>query len=91
MAITLMWSSSNLKPLLPEGLNVSSPTIAPIVEFKDKVSKKNRKGIGPGYATVTAVVEVNDAGKAGPQTAIVQLRYQACTDEYCLFPQKTKS
>ena len=70
----------------PDDLKLDQFKVAPVVPFKDVVTKTMKDGI-EGKATMRALVEVPQGFKDGAFTAKVKLVYQACTDEFCLFPK----
>lgn len=75
-----------LRVVSPEGFKISKPQVQPIVEWYDKFSKKNRRGIKDS-ATLTANLEAPlEWSKVREQILEVELMYQACSDQYCLFP-----
>lgn len=74
-----------LKVLAPEGFQISTPVIKPLVQWYDKFSKKNRQGVKE-EATMTARLEAPDHFANNTDHLVLQLSYQACTDQYCLFP-----
>ncbi len=62
--------------------------ISPLVEFKDVVSKKMKQGLKEkGQITSILEFEVDKKMKSG---GFVSLRYQACTEKFCLFPKTIK-
>lgn len=73
----------------PEGFKISKLEIKPLVEFYDKISKKNRKGLQK-TGTIRAVIEAPEHIPAQLHDLEIQLTYQACTDTFCLFPQNVK-
>jgi thiol:disulfide interchange protein DsbD len=73
---------SGVENLIVEGFDV-----APVVEFFDKFSKKKRLGI-KGPAEMAVLVTVPEHLPQGEHQAQFELTYQACTDDYCLFPKK---
>lgn len=75
-----------LSPL--KWLQISRPTVTPVTEFFDPVSKKNKKGIGKGAATVHSVIGITESAPSGKHTVDLELVYQACTKKYCLLPKK---
>ncbi|MCB0341375.1 MAG: protein-disulfide reductase DsbD [Bdellovibrionales bacterium] len=73
-----------LKVVHPENFVIGELSISPTVEFFDKFSKKTRVGI-ENKAVVTAPVHIPPGSGYG-ETELA-LTYQACTDDYCLFPK----
>jgi thiol:disulfide interchange protein DsbD len=61
-------------------------SIDPVVSFFDKTFQKTKKGVRnqARFKVLTAF-----SAKQIPKTIDVELVYQACTPEYCLFPTKT--
>jgi len=59
--------------------------ITPIVEFFDKISKKNKKGI-QGKAKLTTHIEIPITSKHSLNLKL-NLTYQACTEKFCLLPR----
>lgn len=78
-----------LIPISPKQLNIGSLSLSPIVEFYDQVTKKNKEGV-KGESTLSSVIELPLDFPANVTKVTMQLRYQACTVEYCLFPKKLK-
>jgi thiol:disulfide interchange protein DsbD len=79
--------SLQIKILEPEGFLVSKTTIEPVVDFFDKNSKKKRRGI-KDTATLITVIEAPLSWNK-PHSGVLQaeLTYQACTENFCLFPK----
>lgn len=74
----------------PEGVMLSEPLVDPIVDFKDPVSKKVKKGTS-GTGTLVSTLTFTEAFKGAGRDEVplkVILTYQACTKDYCLFPTK---
>jgi len=65
---------------------LSKFNINPIVKFYDPISKQQKEGV-ENNAEMTAVFEVPEEFSYGPQMLELDLTYQACTKEYCLFPK----
>ncbi len=61
-------------------------SLDPIVSFYDKTFQKNKEGVR-NSAKLTAKIQFH--GKQLPDTLAINLVYQACTPEYCLFPTTT--
>lgn len=79
--------SLQVRVIEPEGFLNSQISLAPIVEFYDKNSQKNRRGI-QDKAVLTTVIEAPQAWKAPVSRKLqVELTYQACSDTFCLFPK----
>ncbi|MCB0420409.1 MAG: protein-disulfide reductase DsbD [Bdellovibrionales bacterium] len=77
-----------LTALQPEGVSVGKIELSPVVEFFDKLAQKNKRGVKGGGSSLKSVIELPIGLPIGAQSLQLQLRYQACTDEYCLFPKK---
>lgn len=80
-----------LKAKNPEGLKISSLTLSPIQEVFDKVSKKTRRVL-MGKGTLKAIVsfegiDFKNSKVAQDQSLELNLRYQACSETFCLFPK----
>lgn len=71
-----------------EGLSITELKFDPIVTFFDKTFQKNKEGL-KGIATGKAKVKITNLQSPfdESQKLNVKLNYQACTTEYCLFPQ----
>lgn len=70
-----------------EWLKISHPTVNPVIEFYDPVSKKNKTGIGAGISQVKSVIGVSEQAPNGTHQLQLKLIYQACTKKYCLLPK----
>lgn len=70
----------------PDDLKLDQYKVAPVVPFKDAVSKSLKDGV-EGRAILRATVEVPLGTKAEKLEAQLKLTYQACTSEFCLFPK----
>jgi thiol:disulfide interchange protein DsbD len=70
----------------PEGLNIASPKIEPVIQFMDAVSKKLKEGI-QNKAQMHVLFEVPNGFATKSYTAHIRITYQACTEEHCLFPK----
>ncbi len=70
-----------------EGLTITSLDFDPVVTFFDQTFKKNKQGL-KNLASGTALFEISNKAIVfkESQTLNVKLLYQACTEEYCLFP-----
>ena len=62
-------------------------TVDPVVDFKDVVSKKIKEGT-KGQGRLTAVIRIPKKRYGGDVDWKLNLTYQACTKDYCLFPKK---
>lgn len=76
--------SLRLKSSFGNEIQFKNMTISPIETFFDKYSKKQKQGV-QGTFSVTADVFANKEIKS--EDYPISLEYQACSDEYCLFPQ----
>jgi len=65
---------------------VGNPTIKPTFVFQDKFSKKDREAF-KNHATLSASFEIPEATGDLHGPAEVDLTYQVCSDNYCLFPK----
>ncbi|MFP5520172.1 MAG: cytochrome c biogenesis protein CcdA [Bdellovibrionia bacterium] len=74
-----------LQVLSPAGFKISSPQIDPIIEWYDKFSKKTRRGM-KDKAQLQATLEAPLEFKQPAKFLEIELMYQACSDEFCLFP-----
>lgn len=70
----------------PDDLKLDQFKIGPIIKFKDVVSKTDKDGVKE-HAVMRALVEVPTGFRLGEHTLKVKLSYQACTEEFCLFPK----
>lgn len=71
--------------LEPDGFQVAPFKIEPIKKWYDKFSKKERTGV-EGTATLVAHVEAPSRFLKTYNKMRVELVYQACSDQFCLFP-----
>lgn len=71
--------------LEPEGFKVAPFKVEPLIEWHDKFSKKMRSGI-KNTATLTAWVEAPNRFLKRYTKMKMELTYQACSDQFCLFP-----
>ena len=69
-----------------EDLKIDDLKLSPIVKFYDNTSKKNRDGVEK-KPKATAILEVPIGTKPGSYDAQLKLSYQACSQDYCLFPK----
>ncbi len=71
------------KPLNTQAAKVK---VSPVVSFYDKFTKKQKTGVKDS-ATAQFIIEFSDQAKSKDLELIdIELEYQACTDEVCLFP-----
>jgi thiol:disulfide interchange protein DsbD len=61
----------------------------PVHEFYDKFSKSSKKGIKDS-ATLTTTIEIQQPLKEGAQKLVFELKFQACSETVCFFPQTIK-
>lgn len=70
----------------PDDFKVDKYRLNPTVQFMDSITKKMIAGI-ENHAEMRATVEVPIGFKSGSQSVKVNLTYQACTADHCLFPK----
>ncbi len=75
--------------LEPDGIQYGEFKLNPVVNFFDKFSNKNRPSI-EGDANLTLALEAPSQISDNKNNLKVELTYQACSENYCLFP-KTKT
>jgi thiol:disulfide interchange protein DsbD len=73
----------------PDGFRMTTFKLKPVVEFFDKFSKKNRKGVKE-KATLTAHIEAPLQFRTAAKKIKFELTYQACSETFCLFPTTKK-
>jgi thiol:disulfide interchange protein DsbD len=71
--------------LEPDGFKIAPFKIEPITEWYDKFSKKQRRGVEK-IATLTAHIEAPDRFLHRHTKMKIELIYQACSSQFCLFP-----
>lgn len=71
--------------LEPDGFKVAPLKVEPIATWFDKFSKKERRGM-QGEATLTVHIEAPDRFLKKHDKMKLELIYQACSDQFCLFP-----
>lgn len=71
--------------LEPDGFKVAPLSVEPITTWFDKFSKKDRRGM-KGEATLSARLEAPDRFLKRHDKMKLELIYQACSDQFCLFP-----
>lgn len=71
--------------LEPDGFKIAPFKIEPITEWYDKFSKKQRRGVEK-TSTLTAHIEAPDRFLQRHTKMKLELTYQACSDQFCLFP-----
>lgn len=77
----------DLKVLTPPGFKIGNIKVSPVIEWDDKFSKKIRSGF-KDVSTLKAYIEAPLEFKNAASEMILQFTYQACTDQFCLFPTK---
>lgn len=65
------------------GFNILELKMDPIVTFFDKTFQKNKEGV---RHTAHFTGTLKNSGSSLPQNLSINLVYQACTTDYCLFP-----
>lgn len=75
----------SLTILEPEGFKMAPYKIEPIIKWYDKFSKKERTGIEK-EATLSALLEAPPRFLKKYDKMKLELVYQACSDQFCLFP-----
>lgn len=75
----------NVVILEPDGFKISPFKIEPLKKWHDKFSKKERTGIAK-TATLTALLEAPSRFLKKYEKMKLELTYQACSDQFCLFP-----
>ncbi|WP_413568690.1 protein-disulfide reductase DsbD family protein [Bdellovibrio sp. HCB117] len=71
--------------LEPDGFQVAPLNVAPLKKWFDKFSKKERLGI-ENEATLQAHIEAPNRFLKKHDKMKLELTYQACSDQFCLFP-----
>lgn len=72
----------------PKDVFLTEFQVLPVSEFRDPVTKKQKLGV-KGAGSLTTLVQLPSNFSAGTKKVSVELTYQACTDEFCLFPTRT--
>jgi thioredoxin:protein disulfide reductase len=75
--------------LKPEDVYLSEFQVLPTSEFLDPLTKKSKMGVKLD-GTLTTLIQLPSNFRIGNHIAEVELTYQACTSEFCLFPTRTK-
>lgn len=75
----------NVVILEPDGFKVAPFKVEPVKTWYDKFSKTNRSGIEK-KATLTAHIEAPHRFLKKFDKMKIELTYQACSDQFCLFP-----
>lgn len=76
-----------LKVLSPKEMSVASFQVTPVVTFFDTFSKKEKKGL-QGDGQMTTTLSIDPLLPLGTHDLVLEITYQACTDDNCLFPTK---
>lgn len=74
----------------PETFKVGQIKVSPEIDFFDKFTKKNRKGLLE-KGTISVLIEAPSADKLisdGVQQVTFKLRHQMCSETVCYLPQK---
>lgn len=71
----------------PKDVFLTEFQVTPLVDFKDPVTKKIKKGTS-GTSELVTLVQIPSNFKVGTSNINAILTYQACTKDYCLFPNK---
>lgn len=71
--------------LEPDGFQVAPFKVEPVKKWYDKFSKKERTGVEKN-ATLTAHIEAPSRFLKKHDKMKLELTYQACSDQFCLFP-----
>ncbi len=71
--------------LEPDGFKIAALKITPLSTWYDHFSKKNRSGI-KGDATLRVQIEAPDHFIKKQDSMKLELSYQACSEQFCLFP-----
>jgi thiol:disulfide interchange protein DsbD len=71
--------------LEPDGFKMAALKITPLSTWYDHFSKKNRSGI-KGDATLRVQIEAPDHFIKKQDSMKLELSYQACSEQFCLFP-----
>lgn len=69
----------------PEGFLVGPLKVEPLEKWYDKTLKTEKIGFKK-TATLVTHIEAPSTWTSKPEQMLVRLTYQACTDEFCLFP-----
>lgn len=71
----------------PEGFQLGAFQVSPTKDVFDKFSKKNKQVILE-KAVMIAPLEAPEKLSADMKSLVLKLRYQACSESYCLFPKE---
>ncbi|QDK44196.1 thiol:disulfide interchange protein [Bdellovibrio sp. ZAP7] len=69
----------------PDGFKVAPFKLEPVTKWYDKFSKRERTGL-VGEGTLTAHIEAPTRFLKKHEKMKLELTYQACSDQFCLFP-----
>ncbi|UYL10002.1 protein-disulfide reductase DsbD [Bdellovibrio sp. SKB1291214] len=69
----------------PDGFKVAPFKLEPVTKWHDKFSKRERTGL-VGEGTLTAHIEAPTRFLKKYDKMKLELTYQACSDQFCLFP-----
>ncbi|HEX4925600.1 MAG TPA: protein-disulfide reductase DsbD [Bdellovibrionales bacterium] len=70
----------------PDTVKLGTHKVSPTFKFTDKFSKKEREAV-KDKSEMTAALEIPEGFTLGEHKGTVELTYQACSEEYCLFPK----
>ncbi|MBX9769645.1 MAG: protein-disulfide reductase DsbD N-terminal domain-containing protein, partial [Bdellovibrionales bacterium] len=79
----------SLRVLEPAGIVVSDFQVQPMVKFYDKLAKKEKEGLSE-KGEVVATLMIPESLVSKPNTLVLELAYQACAEDHCLFPKRLK-
>jgi thiol:disulfide interchange protein DsbD len=79
----------SLKVTNPKNVASGELFISPIVNFDDKISKKQKKGV-KGSATLKTQLQFPDNLNSDISSVDLELTYIACTEKFCLTPRVLK-
>jgi thioredoxin:protein disulfide reductase len=75
-----------LELIKPQGFYLSEFQIQPTVKFQDPITKKIKVGT-ESYAEMVSLLEIPATASGGVHHLELQLTYQACGKDFCLFPK----
>jgi thiol:disulfide interchange protein DsbD len=75
-----------LKLVSPADFYLSEFQIQPTVRFTDPISKKTKIGT-ESYAEMVSLLEIPKSVRGGTHSLQLELTYQACGADFCLFPK----
>lgn len=79
----------HLNILEPYPTKTTELRIDPVHEFFDKFSKTTKKGI-KDEGTISTLIEIQQPLENGNHKLSLELRFQACSEKVCFFPQTIK-